>query len=208
VTLPDLGSDLLSVVVRTAIVYVCLVVAFRVIGKREAGQLSTIDLVVLLVIANAVQNAMVGQNSSLAAGLLAALVILVLDQALHWLADSWRPLGNVLIGDPTLLVEHGKILFDNLEREGISQRELAVALRQNQLMSAEEAEYVYLETTGQISVIPWRDEPAADEEAADDRAAGGHEGDDIAAGEAGPSHPTRPTRPRRRRRVGRLTGTG
>ena len=156
-TIPDLGSDLPSVVLRTAIVYVCLVLGFRFLGKREAGQLSTLDLVVLLVIANAVQNAMVGQNTSLIAGLIAAAVILILDLVLHAAADRWEPLRNALDGEPTLLVDHGKILFDNLRREGISDRELAVALRQNQLLSADEALFVFLETNGQISVIPRRD---------------------------------------------------
>jgi uncharacterized membrane protein YcaP (DUF421 family) len=156
-TIPDLGSDLPSVILRTAIVYVCLVVGFRFLGKREAGQLSTLDLVVLLVIANAVQNAMVGENTSLVAGLIAAGVILVLDLLLHAAADRWEPLRNALDGEPTILVDHGRILFDNLRREGISDRELAVALRQNQLLSAEEALFVFLETNGQISVIPRRD---------------------------------------------------
>jgi uncharacterized membrane protein YcaP (DUF421 family) len=156
VTIPDLGSDLPDIILRTAIVYVALVLGFRFLGKREAGQLSTLDLVVLLVIANAVQNAMVGQNTSLAAGLVAAAVILILDLLLHKAADRWRPLRDALDGEPTLLVDHGKILFDNLRREGISDRELAVALRQNQLMRAEEALYVFLETNGQISVIPRR----------------------------------------------------
>jgi uncharacterized membrane protein YcaP (DUF421 family) len=156
-TIPDLGSDLLSVAVRTAIVYVCLVLGFRLLGKREAGQLSTLDLVVLLVIANAVQNAMVGENTSLIAGLLAAGVILVLDLLLHAAADHWEPLRDALDGEPTILVDHGKIVVENQRREGISDRELAVALRQNQLLAPEEALYVFLETSGQISVIPWRD---------------------------------------------------
>jgi uncharacterized membrane protein YcaP (DUF421 family) len=194
---PDLGSDLVSVAIRTAVVYVVLVVAFRFAGKQEAGQLSTIDLVVLLVIANAVQNAMVGDNTSLAGGLLAALVILFLDRAFHFVIERSAPISNVLIGDPTLLVDHGVVLSENLRREGISDRELAVALRQNQLMTPDEAEFVYLETNGQISVIPWRDEPGDDEAADDDEAAERIEARGRRAG-----------RPRRRHRVGRLTGTG
>ena len=156
-TIPDFGSDLLGVALRTAIVYVCLVVGFRFLGKREAGQLSTLDLVVLLVISNAVQNAMVGENTSLLGGLLAAFVILALDLLLHAAADRWPVLRNALDGEPTILVDHGRILFENLRREGISDRELAVALRQNQLLSADEALFVFLETNGQISVIPRRD---------------------------------------------------
>mgnify|MGYP000344844400 FL=1 len=61
----DLGSDLPGVIARRAIVYVALVIAFRVLGKSSTGRLSTMDLIVLLVIANAVQNAMVGENVTL-----------------------------------------------------------------------------------------------------------------------------------------------
>ena len=196
-TIPDLGSDLLSVIVSTAIVYVCLVLGFRFLGKREAGQLSTLDLVVLLVIANAVQNAMVGENTSLIAGLIAAGVILTLDLLLHKAADRWLWLRNALDGEPTLLVDHGRILFDNLRKEGISDRELAVALRQNQLMSADEALFVFLETNGQISVIPRRD---GDDQAPPD--VDGESQDPDAGGGGRRSVPVR----RRYRRPGRLSG--
>ena len=196
-TIPDLGSDLPSVVLRTAIVYIFLVVGFRLLGKREAGQLSTLDLVVLLVIANAVQNAMVGQSTSLIAGLVAAGVILTLDLVLHAAADRWAPFRNALDGEPTLLVDHGTVLVANLRQEGISDRELMVALRQNQLLSPDEALYVFLETNGQISVIPRRDE-------SDNRAANlDWESGDRATGTAG----SRSGVFRRRfRRRGKLSG--
>ena len=212
-TIPDLGSDLLSVVLRTAVVYVFLVFGFRFLGKREAGQLSTLDLVVLLVISNAVQNAMVGQNTSLIGGLVAAAVILVLDLALHAAADRFAPLQNALDGEPTLLVDHGRILFDNLRREGISDRELAVALRQNQLLTADEALYVFLETNGQISVIPRRDEAAnggPQPSSAGDGTDADINGDASDSATAGTSAPvTKVVRRffhRRRRRAGRLSG--
>jgi len=76
--IPDLGSDLVSVAIRSAIVYVFLVLALRVGGKREVGQMSTPDLVVLLVVANGVQNAMVGQNTTLIGGVVACITILAL----------------------------------------------------------------------------------------------------------------------------------
>ena len=206
-TIPDLGSDLPSVILRTAVVYVFLVLGFRFLGKREAGQLSTLDLVVLLVIANAVQNAMVGQNTSLIAGLVAAAVILLLDLALHRAADRWKPLRDALDGEPTLLVDHGRILFDNLREEGISDRELAVALRQNQLLRADEALYVFLETNGQISVIPFREDqsdampPDVEGRSQDPAEGGGWTEAEERMGDA-----TTPTHPRRRRRPGRLSG--
>jgi uncharacterized membrane protein YcaP (DUF421 family) len=209
VTIPDLGSDLGSIVIRTAVVYICLVLGFRFLGKREAGQLSTLDLVVLLVISNAVQNAMVGENTSLIGGLLAAAVILVLDLLLHAAADRWGPLRDALDGEPTLLVDHGRILFENLRREGISDRELAVALRQNQLLTADEALYVFLETNGQISVIPRRDDdgPQAPDDSAD---VNGDATDPASSGSADPpgavQKVVRRFFHRRRRRPGRLSG--
>ena len=206
-TIPDLGSDLPSVILRTSIVYLCLVVGFRLLGKREAGQLSTLDLVVLLVIANAVQNAMVGENTSLIAGLIAAGAIMVLNLSLHKAADRWETLRNLLDGEPTLLVDHGRIVFENLRKEGISDRELAVALRQNQLLRADEALYVFLETNGQISVIPMRDDrsdemPPDVDGLSQDTAEGGG----ITEGVASPSAPIVRPVPRRRRRPGRLSG--
>jgi uncharacterized membrane protein YcaP (DUF421 family) len=157
VTIPDLGSDLLGVAARTAIVYVVLVIGFRLLGKRTAGQLSTLGLVVLLIVANAVQNAMVGQNTSLIGGLLAAAVILGLDLAVNRLADHWKPLREWLDGVPTLLVDNGVVDVATLREEGVSERELATALRQNGLLTAAEARAVYLEPNGAFSVIPFRD---------------------------------------------------
>ena len=121
-TIPDLGSDLLGVAIRTAIVYVALVFGFTILGKRAAGQLSTLNLVVLLIVANAVQNAMVGQNTSLIAGLLAAAIILGLDIVLHAVADRWPRVRDALDGEPTLLVDDGHLLHDALRREGVSPR--------------------------------------------------------------------------------------
>jgi uncharacterized membrane protein YcaP (DUF421 family) len=155
--LPELGSDLLSVAVRTAIVYLALVFAFTRVGKRAGGELSPLRLVVLLIVANAVQNAMVGENTSLWAGLLAAAVILALDISVDWVADHWKPLRSSLDGSPTLLVDDGKLLDASMRDGGVSMAELNVALRQNGLMSPEEARYVFLETNGGISVIPYRD---------------------------------------------------
>jgi uncharacterized membrane protein YcaP (DUF421 family) len=157
VDIPDLGSDLVGVALRTSIVYVALIVGFRLIGKSRTGQLATIDLIVLLVIANAVQNAMVGQNDSLIGGIIAAAVILLLDRALHAVTDRWPEARRIVEGEPTMLVEEGRVLPEPMRREGISPHELAMALRENGLMTAEEAQFVFLETTGVISVIPYRD---------------------------------------------------
>jgi len=198
-TIPDLGSDLLSVALRTAIVYVVLVVFFRVVGKREAGQLSTLDLIVLLVIANAVQNAMVGENVTLIGGLLAAAVILALDWVLHRLNDRFPRLRAVVEGEPVLLVRDGQVLHEALASQDLTQRELGIALRQNGLLTAAEARFVYLETNGQISVIPRRE----GEDESGDLAFDPDDPDSAIAGDPATDGP----RHHRRRRPGKLSGT-
>ena len=80
--IPDLGSGPVEVAVRTAIVYLFLVLALRVAGRREVGQMSILDLVVVLIIANGVQNAMVGQNTTLIGGLVSAGTLIILDRVL------------------------------------------------------------------------------------------------------------------------------
>ena len=155
--IPDFGSDLIGIVFRTTIVYGALVVGFRLAGKSRTGQLSTMDLVVVLVIANAVQNAMVGENTTLLGGLLAAAVLLILDRGLHFLTERSPRARIALEGEPAILVEEGRVLEGRLADEGVTPDELAMALRQNGLLRADEARFVYLETTGTISVIPYRD---------------------------------------------------
>jgi uncharacterized membrane protein YcaP (DUF421 family) len=198
-TIPDLGSDLIGVALRTAIVYVVLVIFFRVVGKRQAGQLSTLDLIVLLVISNAVQNAMVGENVTLIGGLLAAGIILGLDWLFHELNNRFPRLRHVVEGEAVLVVRDGEVLYDRLKSEGITVRELGIALRQNGLLTVREARFIYLETNGQISVIPR------------------HEGEDESGDQAfDPDDPNASmsrgrgagsARRPRRRRPGRLSGT-
>jgi uncharacterized membrane protein YcaP (DUF421 family) len=159
-TVPDLGSGLLEVVVRTAIVYVAIVVVLRIAGKRQVGQLSMLDLVLLLLIANGVQNAMVGSNVSVAAGLAAALTLVVLDRALGAIEARSPRVRRTLEGEPRLLIRHGIVLTRALEREGISDDELLAALRQHGVATVGEVGLAVLETNGTISVIPVELAPA------------------------------------------------
>jgi uncharacterized membrane protein YcaP (DUF421 family) len=202
-TFPDLGSDLASVALRTAIVYIVLVVYFRLAGTREAGQLSTLDLVVLLIIANAVQNAMVGENTSLAAGLLAAAIILALDRGLNWVADRSPRLLDAIEGDPMLLVADGVVDQDAMSASGFTEPEIGIAIRQLGLLRTEEVLAVYLERNGQLSVIP-KGENRSLKDYDPDRPSGGKAGAATLGSVGrmgGIGHR------RRRRRAGRLAGT-
>jgi uncharacterized membrane protein YcaP (DUF421 family) len=155
-TIPDFGSSLLDVAIRTAIIYVFLVVALRVAGKREVGQLSILDLVVLLVIADAIQNAMVGENTSLLGGIVAASTLIAFDRLLGIIANRSKRVRDVLEGEPRMLVRDGAVLRRALQQEGVDRDELDAVIRSNGLRDVDEVALAVLETNGSISVIPKR----------------------------------------------------
>ena len=143
-----------NIVLRTAVVYVVLLALLRLAGKREIGQMTTFDVVVILTIANAVQNAMVGPDTSLLGGLVAAAVLI----GINWLvaAVGLRSLvfKQVLRGHPTLLVNQGTLLLANLQREGIDPDDVFMAMREHGIDSLAGVKLAVLETDGSISIIP------------------------------------------------------
>jgi uncharacterized membrane protein YcaP (DUF421 family) len=154
VEIPDFGSSPIDVAIRTAIVYLFLVVALRLAGKREVGQLSILDLVVLLVIADAVQNAMVGENTSLAGGLIAAGTLVLLDRLLKVAVDRSSRVRGVIQGEPRMLVRDGNVLEKALRDEGIERVELDAAVRAHGLVAVRDVALAVLETDGSISIVP------------------------------------------------------
>jgi uncharacterized membrane protein YcaP (DUF421 family) len=142
------------IVVRTLVVYVALLVGLRLAGKRELGQATTFDLVVVLVLANAVQNAMVGPDVSLNGGLLAAGTLLLLNWLVGRLGLRSAWLRQRLTGSPILLVHEGEILTDHLRREGVAEDEVRQALREHGVNDLDDVKLAVLEVDGTISVIP------------------------------------------------------
>jgi uncharacterized membrane protein YcaP (DUF421 family) len=151
---PDLPSDLLGVVIRTVVVYLFLIVALRLAGKREMGQLSVLDLVLILVIANSVQNAMVGSNVTVWGGLIAVVALIATDRALVFVRSRSTRLERWFEGEPTLLVRDGVMLEEAMHREGIDRHELQQALREHGYADVQEVRLAVLEVDGTISVIP------------------------------------------------------
>jgi uncharacterized membrane protein YcaP (DUF421 family) len=149
----DPGS-LIVVALRTVAVYFALLVLLRVAGKRELGQMTPFDLVVLLVISNAVQNAMVGPDTSLTAGLLAAALLLAVNHLVDRTAMRFGWLGHRLTGTPTLLVNDGKLIDEHLRREGVDVDEVLQALREHGVASIADVKMAVLEVDGTISVVP------------------------------------------------------
>jgi uncharacterized membrane protein YcaP (DUF421 family) len=156
-SLPELGSSLPEVVLRTAIVYLFLVAVLRISGKRQVGQLSVLELVVILVISDAVQNSMVGDNTTLWGGLVAVVTLVALDLALKTLARRSKPVRIALEGEPRLLARDGRLLEHAIAAEGLDVDEVRAAIRSHGLASVDDVRFAVLETDGSISVIP-RDE--------------------------------------------------
>lgn len=148
-TLPSIGL----IVLRTAVVYVFVLAGFRILGKRTTGQMTAFDLTLLLLLANAVQNAMVGPDNSLLGGLAAAAVLLLLNATVGRLARRGGTLGKMLRGRARLLVNRGIVVEHNLADEGISHEELMQALREHGIATPEEVRLAVLEVDGTISVL-------------------------------------------------------
>ena len=150
----DLVTLAWNIILRTVAVYLVILVGLRLAGKREIGQMTVFDLVVLLLIANAVQNAMVGPDTSLLGGVLAATVLLLLNAIVARLDLRWPRLRRLVEGSPTLLVLHGEVMADHLRREGLDQEILEAALREHGVADLGQVEMAVLEVDGSISVVP------------------------------------------------------
>lgn len=160
-TIPDLGTGPLDVVARTAIVYVAIIAILRFAGKREVAQLSMLDFVLILLISNGVQNAMVGDNVTVLGGVLAAVTLVVLDRVLGILGSRSPRFRRAVEGEPRLLVRHGRTLRRAMREESISEDELLAAVRQHGLTRIQDVALAVLETNGSISVIAKSDPGAA-----------------------------------------------
>jgi uncharacterized membrane protein YcaP (DUF421 family) len=139
---------------KTAAVYVFLIVGLRVLGKRELGQMSLYDLVMVIILGNAVQNAMINRDNTLGGGLVAATVLLALNWGLNRVLRRSKRVEAVLVGHPILIVNDGRPLRAHMDREGITMDQLDAALREHGMNSLDDVHLAVLETDGTISVVP------------------------------------------------------
>lgn len=145
--------NLATIFLRTAIVYSCVLIGLRLSGKREVGQMTPFDLVLLMLLANAVQNAMTGPDTSVTGGLVAAATLLVVNLLVTRFVWRNRRLRKFVEGTPTLLIHHGVILEANLARERISLDDLHEIIRERGVESVKDVGLAVLEVDGTISVL-------------------------------------------------------
>jgi len=149
--IPDI--PLAEKLLRSVVVYGFLLASFRLSGKRQLGQMTPFDLIVLLIISNVVQNALIGNDNSLGGGLVGAVTILVLNSLVARVTFRSKTSQRLVEHAPTVLVRHGRILSANLERERLSLSEFHAALRREGVVTVSELRYVLLEQDGHLSVI-------------------------------------------------------
>jgi uncharacterized membrane protein YcaP (DUF421 family) len=148
-----LDASLVEVAIRSAIIYVAVYTLFRFFGKRQIAQLNPADFIVLLLISNGVQNAMVGSDSSILGGLVAAVTLLGISLAIERLERRFRVLDSFLEGTEIELVRDGVILDDGLRRADLDLRDLQRALRKNGAQDASRVSLAMFETDGTVSVV-------------------------------------------------------
>ena len=143
-----------ELIVRSVAIYVAMVVALRVFGKREIGQFTLFDLVLVLLVANAVQPAMTGPDSSLAGGLLIILTLVLTNRALAEARRRLPFLRPILESTPTTIARDGAWLPDAVAHEELDAEDLESSLREHGIGSVGEVSLAVLEPDGSISVVP------------------------------------------------------
>ncbi len=140
-------------IVRPVLVSIALLVAFRFLSKRDLTQNTTFDLLIVLLLSNIVQNALIGDDNSVGGALAGALTLLLFSTALNrWTARSLKA-RRLLEGEPILLVHNGQTLDDNMKKYAVSRPDLNAGLRGQNMITLGDVRYAFLELDGTISVI-------------------------------------------------------
>jgi uncharacterized membrane protein YcaP (DUF421 family) len=143
----------LNIALKSIAVYVFIVAAIRVFGKKEFAQLSIIDLVFILLISNSVQNAMVGADSSLEGGLVAAFSLFLMNYIFKKISLFSKGFSKAIEGEPIMLIYQGEVKLDGLKKAQISVDQLKAVVREHGVESIELVNLAMFEVDGNISVL-------------------------------------------------------
>jgi uncharacterized membrane protein YcaP (DUF421 family) len=141
-------------VLRAVLVYIFLIIILRITGKRQVGQLAPFDLVLLLVLSNAVQNSMNGGDNSVAGGMISALTLVAMNWIVGYATFRSKRLEALIEGRPQVLIHDGHVNRDVMRSALLTHHELEAALRRSGCAAVTDVAFAVLETNGQISVTP------------------------------------------------------
>jgi len=148
-----INNPYLDIIIRSVSVYLFMIIALRIFGKKELSQLNTSDVILILLISNSVQNAMVGSNTSLLGGLLAAFALFIINIIFKKTMLHSNFIKEILQDKPELIIHNGKIEFKTLAKLGISSDELQEAIREHGVEHYSDVKLAMFEIDGSISII-------------------------------------------------------
>ena len=147
------SNGYVQIIISSVAVYIFIIAAIRLFGKKELAQLSVVDLVFILLISNAVQNAMVGTNTSLVGGLVAATALFITNFGFKYLLFKFPRFNRVIQGEALLIIYEGKLNEKNVRKAQLSYQEITETIREHGVASIEGVNLAVLEVDGNISVI-------------------------------------------------------
>jgi len=150
----ELSAPWWHFVLRAVVIYALVMVLIRISGKRAVGQFTPFDLVLLILLGNAVQNGINGGDNSLSGAAIMATSLIALNYAVAWVTARSARAERIVEGAPVVIARNGKLFEHTLRRELISTSDFEEALRMNNIEDVSEVELALLETNGSISVVP------------------------------------------------------
>jgi uncharacterized membrane protein YcaP (DUF421 family) len=145
----------MDAILRAFVIYALLMIIFRVSGKRSLAEITTFDLVLLLIISEATQQAMLGDDFSITNALLVIITLFIIDNTLSMAQGRFPKIAPWIEDVPLVLVEDGKLLKERMKKSRISEGDILEAAREKQgLANMEQVRYAVLERTGSISIVP------------------------------------------------------
>ena len=140
-------------ILRAVVVYVVVLTMVRVAGKRALGQFTPFDMLLLILLGNAVQNALLGQDTSLGGGLILATTLIVLNYFVGWVTTRSPAVERVIDGEPVVLARHGQVLHQVLRRELVSKADFLRAMRDAGCEEIDQVDLALLEINGHITFM-------------------------------------------------------
>ena len=145
---------LLTLAIRTAVIFLVMLAGLRLLGKRQIGQMNIYDLAMIMAIANAVQNAMTSGSGNLSVGIVSAGTLILLGRLLTALFIRSPRLEEHLVGTPTVIIDDGRLVPEHMRRERVTEEQVQAALRQHGLTKPEQVKIAVLEVDGTLSIVP------------------------------------------------------
>ncbi|PSD45542.1 hypothetical protein C7E25_14025 [Stenotrophomonas maltophilia] len=141
-------------ILRAVVVYVVVLGMVRLSGKRPLGQITPFDVLLVVLLGNAVQNALLGTDTSLGGGLLLAATLILLNYGVGWVSTRSRRIERLVEGEPVVIARDGRLFDAVLRREQVTRADFEAAMRQQGGLGVEDVELALLEINGHITIVP------------------------------------------------------